>query len=164
MKRYLNESWINPKVEVRNSRIHGKGLFAKEQTEGGEVVVILGGNFVSEEEALKAKQKRKALQQIDDDVWEIFDYHTRNEDASYNHNHSCNANTWMKDEVTIIARRNIKAQEELTIDYAFLCLMKTTRCKEHADVEKKSAGATLQEKIGNAQSFKRSMMCILALR
>ena len=33
-------------------------------------------------------------------------------------NHSCDSNTWMKDARTIIARKNIKPNEEVTIDYA----------------------------------------------
>jgi len=35
-------------------------------------------------------------------------------------NHSCDSNLWMGDEVTVIARRDIAAGEELTVDYA-LC-------------------------------------------
>ena len=33
-------------------------------------------------------------------------------------NHSCDSNLWMADEVTLIARRDIAAGEELTVDYA----------------------------------------------
>lgn len=32
-------------------------------------------------------------------------------------NHSCNPNLWLKNEVTLIAKRNIKKEEELTADY-----------------------------------------------
>jgi hypothetical protein len=35
-------------------------------------------------------------------------------------NHSCNPNVWMKDEVTLVARRGIVVGEELTIDYAMI--------------------------------------------
>ncbi len=115
---YLKESWISPKVEVRDSHSHGLGLFAKEPIEKDEVVIIWGGNFTNETEARKAKKEGKAIQQIDDNLWDVFDYETRNEDPSYNHNHSCDPNTWMIDEVTITARREIDQDEELTIDYA----------------------------------------------
>jgi SET domain-containing protein len=33
-------------------------------------------------------------------------------------NHSCDSNLWMADEVTLVARRDIAAGEELTVDYA----------------------------------------------
>ncbi len=121
-RKYLKESWINPRVEVRDSHSQGLGLFAKEPIEKGEVVVIWGGNFMDEVEAQKAKQQGKAIQQIDANLWDVFDYETRNEDPSYNHNHSCDPNTWMKDEVTIIAKRNIDKDEELTIDYAMFVI------------------------------------------
>lgn len=121
-KKYLKESWISPKVEVRNSSSHGLGLFAKESINEGEVVVIWGGDFMDTVEAQKAKQKGQAIQQIEENLWDVFDHATRNDDPSYNHNHSCDPNTWMQDEVTISARRNIKQEEELTIDYATFVL------------------------------------------
>lgn len=121
-KKYLKESWISQKVEQRNSKSHGLGLFAKEPINEGEVVVIWGGDFMSGVEAQKAKREGKAIQQIEENLWDVFDYATRNEDPSYNHNHSCDPNTWMRDEVTISTRRNIKPEEELTIDYAMFVL------------------------------------------
>lgn len=120
--KYLKKSWISPKIEVRDSPFHGKGLFAKLPLNKNEVVVIWGGNFVNEIEARKAKQHGKAIQQIDDNLWDVFNYLTKNDDPSYNHNHSCDPNTWMNDEVTIAARRKINPEEELTVDYAMFVL------------------------------------------
>lgn len=90
--RKFRKSWLNPKIEIRPSRTHGRGLFARVPIAKGEVVVVwfAGSGYV-----------RKS-----------------GEDPSYFRNHSCDPNTWMKDEVTSTARRNIKANEELTIDYA----------------------------------------------
>lgn len=119
---YREKSWVSPKIEERNSLLHGRGLFAKETVRHGETVLIWGGDFVSTAEAMQAKRAGKAVQQIDRDLWDVFDYASRNDDPSYNHNHSCDPNTWMQDEVTIIARHDILAGEELTIDYAFFTL------------------------------------------
>ena len=33
-------------------------------------------------------------------------------------NHSCDSNVWMEDEVTLVARRDISTEEEITVDYA----------------------------------------------
>ena len=87
----FRKSWLNPKIEIRPSSTHGRGLFARVPMAKGEVVVVwfAGSGYV-----------RKS-----------------GEDPSYFRNHSCDPNTWMKDEVTSTARRNIKANEELTIDY-----------------------------------------------
>lgn len=122
-KEYLKRSWISPKVEQQSSEFHGLGLFAKEAIGRDEVVVIWGGHFVSDRaEAEKAEQQGKAVQRLGENLWDVFDYATRNDDPSYNHNHSCDPNTWMNDEVTITARRDIAAGEELTIDYAMFVI------------------------------------------
>ena len=118
-RQYLREPWLNSKVEIRPSHIHGKGMFATARILQGEIVAIWGGNYVSGEEAEKKHGKSgKRVQQIDDDVFEIFDYESRGDDPTHFHNHSCDPNTWMNDEVTISARRRIERNEELTIDYA----------------------------------------------
>ncbi len=121
-KNYLKQPWISPKAEVKNSPTHGLGLFAKESIKEGEVAVIWGGNFVNEVEAQKAERQGKAVQKIDDDLFDVFDYDKRHDDPTYNHNHSCNPNTWMKDEVAIIAKHDIEPGEELTIDYAMFVI------------------------------------------
>jgi hypothetical protein len=95
-------------------------MFAVVPIKEGDVVAVWGGNFVNRAESVKARLAGKAIQQIDDDVFEVFDYEKRGEGGTYYHNHSCNPNTWMKNEVTIIARRNIEPGEELTLDYAMI--------------------------------------------
>jgi len=120
MKEYRKEDWISPKVEIRPSPIDGKGMFAVAPIKRDEVVAIWGGNFVNRAEAAKARLAGKSFQQIDDDVFEVYDYEKRGEGGTYYHNHSCNPNTWMRDEVTIIARGDIGPDEELTLDYAMV--------------------------------------------
>lgn len=116
MKAYRDQDWISPKVAIRPSGIHGKGMFAGAALARDEVVAVWGGQFVSHADAERAKLAGKAVQQIDDDVFEVFD---RNQPGpSYYHNHSCESNTGMADEVTVVARRPIRPGEELTIDYA----------------------------------------------
>ena len=119
MKKYRREPWINPKVEIRQSLIHGKGIFAIAPFAIGERVVIWGGTFVSKMEAEEAKKKPdNRVQQIDDNVFEVFSDEHKKDDPTYFHNHSCDPNTWMSDEVTVTVRRGIRPNEELTIDYA----------------------------------------------
>lgn len=117
---YPTEPWLSPKVEVHSSGIHGKGMFSKVSISQGEIVVIWGGKYVSKSQADRARMSNPVLrvQQIDDDVFEVFSKETAGTDPTYFQNHSCDPNTWMEDEVTISARRNIQVGEELTIDYA----------------------------------------------
>ncbi len=116
MKKYRDQDWISSKVEVRPSGIHGKGMFATAAVGPGEVVTVWGGTFVSQRDAERARLTGKAVQQIDDGVFEVFD--REQPGLSYYHNHSCEPNTGIGDEVTIVALRSIGPGEELTIDYA----------------------------------------------
>ncbi len=115
-KKYLVDSWINPKVDIRSSPLQGKGMFAKEPIKKGEVIVIWGGDYTTDEEiATKEKKKGKLVIQLDDNLWSI---EQRGEDLTYFMNHSCDPNVWMKDAMTLTSRRDISPNEELTTDYA----------------------------------------------
>ena len=45
-----SEPWLHPGIEVRESEIHGRGLFATGSLDAGLVVVRLGGRLVGTEE------------------------------------------------------------------------------------------------------------------
>lgn len=119
---YLSKSWISLKIEQRRSPLHGLGLFAVRAISPGEIVVVWGCNLMREKDAQAAKRAGQKTQRIDEDLWDVFDPATKNEDPSYNHNHSCDPNTWMEDTIIVSARRHIKPGEELTIDYATISL------------------------------------------
>ncbi|MEI7960985.1 MAG: SET domain-containing protein-lysine N-methyltransferase [archaeon] len=115
MKKYPTEPWLSPKVEIRNSLIQGKGSFAKEKINKGETVFIWGAHFINKKEAEAEKAKGRLIMQFDED---LFTAETRGDDPTYYMNHSCGPNVWMKDAVTLIARKGIAKGEELTGDYA----------------------------------------------
>lgn len=113
--KYPEKSTLNSKIEVRASSLQGRGMFATELINAGEIVIIWGGDYVSEREAIKAKsQEGKVVMQLDED---LFTVEERGEDLTYFVNHSCDPNVWMKNAFTLIARRDIKPREELTADY-----------------------------------------------
>ena len=43
VKAYLPQTWADPRIEFRTSRISGQGMFAREPIKKGEVVCIVGG-------------------------------------------------------------------------------------------------------------------------
>ena len=47
MREYRKEDLLDPRIEIRSSPIHEKGIFAIELISQGEVVVIWGGIFVN---------------------------------------------------------------------------------------------------------------------
>jgi hypothetical protein len=112
------KTWLNPKVEVRASLIEGKGLFACEPINAGDAIAVMGGSVLSDDEfrAAIAKLDKYSAAQIDEGRNILLD---TPHPAEYG-NHSCDANTWMRDALTTEAKRRIDAGEEITVDYAVM--------------------------------------------
>ncbi|MFI5710715.1 GNAT family N-acetyltransferase [Kribbella sp. NPDC051620] len=108
--------WGHPHLEVRESGIAGRGLFAKASIKEGETVSVLAGRRVNTAE-LKVLLERPPVDSItlDDDEHLVLPDEPRPVIAYGNH--SCDPNTWWVDAVTLVARRDIPAGEEVTNDY-----------------------------------------------
>lgn len=117
VKKYRSESWIDPRVELRPSPMGGKGLFARDPIKEGETVIIWGGRIFTKADIKSGKAQKNTVVEVDEG---IYLGRFLNEPKSLDDfmNHSCNPNLWLKDEVTLVARRNIEKDEELTADYA----------------------------------------------
>lgn len=116
---YLPRTWTDPRQELRASPTAGIGAFASAPIGAGEPVEIVGGRLMDEEQfrAFQATAARFNAIQIDEDLHLVEEPEiTAARGGSLNH--SCDANLWLADEVTIVARRPIAAGEELTVDYA----------------------------------------------
>ncbi len=118
-KIYRTTSWYDARVEIRSSLIQGGGMFAREPIQTGEIVAIIGGTVMTEDEfhAYIATTSRFNATQIGEPL-HLVDLIQTPETVAGSINHSCDSNLWLQDEVTIIARRTIAPGEELTLDYA----------------------------------------------
>jgi len=117
--RYLPETWVNPKQEIRPSPIQGKGIFARQAIKQGEVVEIIGGRVMSEAEfeMFQRNTPRYNAVQIGEELHLVeLPKNTRKREGSLNH--ACDSNLWLADAVTLVARFDIAAGQELTVDYA----------------------------------------------
>ena len=112
--------WLNPKIEVRDSRVEGKGLFAKEKISKDERILVIGGYILSvdEESKLPGKCHDNGMQITEDLVIGI----TKEDeyDGLCFLNHNCNPNSGMKGQIFMVAMRDIEPNEEITIDYAMV--------------------------------------------
>jgi len=113
-------SYRSPKTEVRDSNIHGRGLFATIDISKNEIVAVKGGHIVDR------KTLREQITpwlgpveiQIDDDLF-IAPLTDEERELSMLHlNHSCHPNLGVRGEITFISMRDIHAGEELTHDWA----------------------------------------------
>lgn len=112
-------SWISPKAGVRESPVHGRGLFATAPIQEGEVVAIKGG-YVFDRAALPEIETRlgPAEIQVADGLFIGPVRDAEREGGMIFSNHSCAPNIGVKGQVVFVAMRDIDAGEELTHDWA----------------------------------------------
>lgn len=161
-------SYRSPKTEVRESPIHGRGLFAKAKIDKGEVVLVKGGHIVNGETFRRdiAPSLGSVEIQIGDDFFIAPVTSEERELSMLYSNHSCDANLGMRGEITFVAIRDIAAGEELTHDWCMTdddesetkCHCRSNNCRgvitgkdwQKPELQKKYAGyfsAYLAEKI-----------------
>lgn len=115
----MDLTYRSPKTEVRDSPIHGKGLFARMPITAGEIVAVKGGHIVDKAtwDALE-KDLGAAEIQITEDLF-IAPVHQDHRDGSMLYtNHSCDPNIGPQGQIIFAAMRDIAAGEELTHDWA----------------------------------------------
>ena len=113
-------SYRSPKTEVRESRIHGRGLFAESAIAKDEIVAVKGGHIV-DGKTLREKitpELGPVEIQIDDDLFIAPVIEEERELSMLYLNHSCDPNLGMRGEITFVAMRDVSAGEELTHDWA----------------------------------------------
>ena len=111
-------SYLSPKTEVRESKIHGRGLFATDKIDKGEVVVVKGGHIVTRAQLREITPRLGPVEiQIGDDLFIAPVTDEERELSMLYSNHSCDANLGMRGEITFVALRDIPAGEELTHDW-----------------------------------------------
>src|SRR5207244_3924042 len=113
-------SYRSPKTEVRESKIHGRGLFATADIAKDEVVAVKGGHIVDREALRREITPRLGLVeiQIDENFFIAPVTEEEREGSMLYSNHSCDANLGMRGEITFVAMRDVRAGEELTHDWA----------------------------------------------
>ena len=113
-------SYRSPKTEVRESKIHGRGLFATTEIARDEIVAAKGGHIVGRT-ALRGEITPRLGPveiQIDEDLFIAPVTEEEREGSMLYSNHSCDPNLGMRGEITFVAMRHIRAGEELTHDWA----------------------------------------------
>jgi hypothetical protein len=113
-------SFLSPKTEMHESRIHGRGLFATADIAKDEIVAVKGGHIVDRKTLREKITPRLGPVeiQIDDDLFIAPVTEEERELSMLYSNHSCDPNLGMRGEITLVAMREIRAGEELTHDWA----------------------------------------------
>lgn len=112
------------RIVVRRSKIHGTGVFAKEDISKETRIIEYIGERISEEETVRRQEGQSAdysifFFEIDENTY--IDGDVPGNDARFI-NHSCDPNCESQEDngqIWILALRDIKQEEELTFDYGF---------------------------------------------
>jgi len=116
MKTYLSRSWVNPKLVAGQSLIHGDGVFAAEPIACGEKLMEFGGEKIAQRELDTGGYRECSVWMVADDAYLALPVSDPEPSLDENLNHSCDANAWLVNAVIIVARRDIAAGEEITLD------------------------------------------------
>lgn len=121
----------NDLIEVKESDIHGKGIFALADIPEGTPVLVIEGEVISEAECIRREEEENNVyifwngdNYIDTANTYVIKY--------INHNCDCNCDVLENDAETLLlsAARDIKTGEELTIDYGYEEIYQTCNCTE----------------------------------
>ena len=107
-------------IEVRVSKIHGKGLFTTVDIPEESLVMVISGEVISEKECVRREDEEGNVYIF----WNGDNYIDTFNTAKIKYiNHNCDYNCDVIDgdgkSLILTAYRDIKAGEELTIDYGY---------------------------------------------
>ena len=116
MKTFLSRTWVSPKLIPGESKIHYDGVFAAAPFKKGERLMEFGGALVARAEANDGTYRPRSIWVVGDDAYLALPESDMAPSLDENLNHSCDANSWLADEVLLVAKRDIAVGEEITLD------------------------------------------------
>jgi SET domain-containing protein len=124
-----NQNGYEEFVYVKDSPIHGKGIYTSRFINTGAKIMVIGGEVLSGEECERREDEENNVYIF----WNGETYiDTNNTEKIKYINHDCdyNCDVQDRDESTLwlVAARDIKIDEELTIDYGYDEIYETCSC------------------------------------
>ncbi len=113
-------SWISPKINRGiKSKISGKGIVAQQPIAKNETIAIKGGKIINSAELYELRDIiRNSELQITDELYIAPTTVEEFEQSMIYVNHSCEPNASLAGtEISLVAMRDIGANEEVTVDY-----------------------------------------------
>ena len=102
--RMINLTYRSPKTAVRQSPIHGQGLFATAAIAWGEIVAVKGGYILTSTQWAPLAQELGAADiQITEDLFIAPVHHDHREGSMVYTNHSCEPNSALQGEIVFVA-------------------------------------------------------------
>ncbi len=128
----LVENEFEDFVYVKDSGIHGKGLFSSVKIKEGKTIMVIKGEVISGDECERREEEDNNVYIF----WNGDDCYidTANTDKIKFINHKCEYNCEVADgdktSLLLVAARDIEPNEELTIDYGYEEIYEFCRCEK----------------------------------
>lgn len=116
--RYPAHTWADPRLYVSDSAINGQGIFCSADIAAGECLMIWGGVPVRKSTFDEKVYRFQTIVPISEEEYLALPVTDQSESIDEYLNHSCDPNAWLADEVHVVARRDIRSGEEITVDAA----------------------------------------------
>ena len=101
-------TYRSPKTEVKQSQIHGKGLFAKAAIPRGEIVAVKGGHILNRQEWTELEKELGSAEiQISEALFIASVRKEQREGSMLYTNHSCDPNIALQGQIVFVAMRKI---------------------------------------------------------
>ncbi len=114
-------SYVSPKIKTGASKINKKGLFAISPIKKGEIICITTGRIIKDSDINRTAYKKFGYHCIQiEKGFHICPSKPKSSalEAAFFMNHSCNPNAGIRGQLTFVALRDIRLDEEVTYDYA----------------------------------------------
>jgi hypothetical protein len=116
MRTYLPRTWINPKLVHGESKIHYDGVLVTAPVAAGEKLMEFGGQLISRHDSEEGPYRVRSIWAVGEDAYLALPETDLAPSLDENLNHSCDPSAWLVDDVVLVARRDIAAGEEITLD------------------------------------------------
>lgn len=113
-------SWMNPKLEVRDTKKYGKGVFAKSDLKKDEVLAVFGGYIMTLDEENSLPNTISDLAHQISDNFVIGINNSKDIQSVDFFNHNCKPNAGFNGQIFLVSMQNILEREEITFDYAMV--------------------------------------------
>ncbi len=124
-----NFNFLDENIVVKKSDIEGLGIFTTVEIPKGMPIMVISGEVISEDECVRRENEEDNVYIF----WNGDNYiDTKNTEKIKYINHNCDFNCDVLDHdsesLLLVAYKNIKAGEELTIDYGYEDIYENCRC------------------------------------
>ncbi len=108
-------------IFVQESEIHGNGLFTSIDIDEGETIMVIKGEVISAKECIRRENEENNVYifWVNDNCYIDTFKAEKIKYINHNCNFNCDVTDKDKSSLNLIAYRDIKKGEELTIDYGY---------------------------------------------